>query len=88
MREQLGDRLPKFTPEQSKLVLGSSDFYGMNTYTTNLVKDRKEKPELDDFKGNVEFTFTRQDGTQLGTQAQSPWLQDGRAVFRSSGARY
>jgi len=82
MREQLGDRLPKFTPEQSKLVLGSSDFYGMNTYTTNLVKDRKEKPELDDFKGNVEFTFTRQDGSQLGTQAQSPWLQDVPWGFR------
>lgn len=29
MRAQLGDRLPRFTPEEQKLVLGSSDFYGM-----------------------------------------------------------
>jgi len=29
MREQLGDRLPTFSEEEKKLVLGSSDFYGM-----------------------------------------------------------
>lgn len=36
MREVLGDRLPVFTPDELKVVKGSSDFYGMNTYTTNL----------------------------------------------------
>ena len=36
MKEMLGDRLPEFTPEELSVVKGSSDFYGMNTYTTNL----------------------------------------------------
>ena len=36
MKEMLGDRLPRFTPEELALVHGSSEFYGMNTYTTNL----------------------------------------------------
>ncbi len=34
MRERLGDRLPTFTDEQRALVLGSSDFFGLNHYTT------------------------------------------------------
>lgn len=36
MKTMLGDRLPVFTPEELAVVKGSSDFYGMNTYTTNL----------------------------------------------------
>lgn len=28
--------MPSFTPEELKVVKASSDFYGMNTYTTNL----------------------------------------------------
>ena len=36
MKEVLGDRLPEFTSEEWAIVKGSSDFYGMNTYTTNL----------------------------------------------------
>lgn len=34
MRAQLGDRLPRFTDAGKALVLRSSDFCGMNTYTT------------------------------------------------------
>jgi hypothetical protein len=39
MREVLGDRLPQITEDEWKVVRASSDFYGMNTYTTNLCRE-------------------------------------------------
>ncbi|KAG6906796.1 Beta-glucosidase 1B [Tephrocybe rancida] len=64
MTEVLGDRQPTFTAEELEIVKGSSDFYGMNTYTTNLARAGGD----DEFQGNVDYTFTRPDGTQLGIQ--------------------
>ncbi|CAG7875586.1 hypothetical protein BRARA_E01658 [Brassica rapa] len=34
MRQMVGPRLPKFTPQESKLVKGSLDFLGLNYYVT------------------------------------------------------
>ena len=39
LKQLLGDRLPNFTPEELAVVQGSSDFYGMNTYTTHLCRE-------------------------------------------------
>ncbi|KAJ5591103.1 hypothetical protein N7450_005075 [Penicillium hetheringtonii] len=55
MRAQLGDRLPRFTPEESAVVLGSSEFYGMNSYTTFFMKHKTTPPDINDHKGNVEI---------------------------------
>src|ERR1700721_450029 len=77
MRKQLGDRLPKFTPEESLLLKGSSDFYGMNTYTSDYIKDKSTPPDVQDYVGNVEITKIGPDGKQMGPQAESFWLQDG-----------
>ncbi|PPQ65081.1 hypothetical protein CVT24_003035, partial [Panaeolus cyanescens] len=79
MREVLGDRMPDYTPDEWAIVKGSSDFYGMNTYTTNLARAGGD----DEFQGLVDYTFTRPDGTQLGNQAESAWLQDYPDGFRA-----
>ena len=34
MKDRLGERLPEFTPEEKFLIKGSSDFFGLNHYTT------------------------------------------------------
>ncbi|KDQ22429.1 glycoside hydrolase family 1 protein [Pleurotus ostreatus PC15] len=78
LRKSIGDRLPEFTPEELAVVKGSSDFFGMNTYTTQIVRN-------DEFNGKVKTTFTRADGTQLGTQAHVPWLQTCKLLIFPNG---
>ena len=50
MREQLGARLPTFSAEEKALVQNSSDFYGMNHYTSNLIKDKSEPAAAEDWQ--------------------------------------
>lgn len=45
-------RLPEFTEEEKKLNAGSSDFIGINHYTTSLVK-----PMDPDSPGETWYTF-------------------------------
>ncbi|KAG2292078.1 hypothetical protein Bca52824_038747 [Brassica carinata] len=45
MRELVGDRLPKFTPQESDLVKGSLDFLGLNYYVTQYASDAPPPPQ-------------------------------------------
>lgn len=51
MKERLGRRLPDFTLEEKKLLLNSSDFFGLNHYTTMYASELKGD-ETDSIKGN------------------------------------
>ncbi|KAI8904872.1 glycoside hydrolase superfamily [Gorgonomyces haynaldii] len=73
MRDQLGNRLPKFTPEQSQLLLKSSDYFGLNHYTAFYVTDLGSKP-YDNVDGYTSTQFTDKNGNQIGARAQSTWL--------------
>ncbi|KAK5730686.1 hypothetical protein LTR15_000623 [Elasticomyces elasticus] len=83
MRKQLGDRLPEFTEEERKLVQGSNDFYGMNTYCSNYIKHKSGAPTLEDYSGNVEILLENKDGKPVGPETQSTWLQPDPPGFRS-----
>lgn len=39
MRSMVKSRLPEFTEEQSKILKGSTDFIGLNYYTTRYAED-------------------------------------------------
>ncbi|KZT10298.1 glycoside hydrolase family 1 protein [Laetiporus sulphureus 93-53] len=73
------DRLPEFTEEEIAVVKGSSDFFGLNTYTSQIVQDGGD----DETNGYIRVGFTRPDGTQLGTQAHVSWLQTYPPGFRT-----
>ncbi|KAF1976631.1 glycoside hydrolase [Bimuria novae-zelandiae CBS 107.79] len=78
MREQLGDRLPTFTDNEKKLVRGSSDFYGMNTYTAFFVRTAVPPgspipPE--DHKGNLLWFDENKQGVSRGAESDTEWLR-------------
>ncbi|KAE8037052.1 hypothetical protein FH972_009677 [Carpinus fangiana] len=76
MRSLAGNRLPKFSKEQSKLLKGSFDFIGVNYYTANYAA---YAPNLN--SGNASYLTdslanltTERNGILIGTPAASDWL--------------
>lgn len=62
MRRILGDRLPKFTKEQSALMNGSYDFIGVNYYASVYAKNNP-------VRNSVELTYnTDPEVNQTGTR--------------------
>ncbi|KAK5558312.1 hypothetical protein LTR46_003561 [Exophiala xenobiotica] len=86
MVKQLGSRLPTFTDEESKLLAGSNDFYGMNHYCANYIRHRDgwEEAEVDphDFSGNLDILMEDKQGNIIGPETQSLWLRPHAPGFR------
>ncbi|CAL4918591.1 unnamed protein product [Urochloa decumbens] len=76
MQDIVKDRLPSFTPEQSKLVKGSSDCFGINQYTTYYISDQQtpqQAAESYSSDWDVQYNFQR-NGVPIGQLANSAWL--------------
>ncbi|KAG6679370.1 hypothetical protein I3842_14G127600 [Carya illinoinensis] len=76
MRSLVGNRLPKFTKEQSKLVNRSFDFIGLNYYTAYYAAyapqhNAGNASYLTDSRTNLS---TERNGIPIGPQAASEWL--------------
>ncbi|GAM84303.1 hypothetical protein ANO11243_022970 [Dothideomycetidae sp. 11243] len=82
MRKQLGERLPRFTDQESALLKGSSDFYGMNHYCSHFVKHRSSRSDAADYVGNIESVFTNVSGEAVGPETESEWLHPNPKGFR------
>ncbi|XP_010530380.1 PREDICTED: myrosinase 4-like [Tarenaya hassleriana] len=73
MKTLVGDRLPKFSPAESKLVNGSLDFLGLNYYVTQYATDAPppsptQPDALTDPRVNLSYY---RDGVPIGVPAAS-----------------
>nr|UTN00717.1 BGlu2 [Centaurium erythraea subsp. erythraea] len=76
MKELVGSRLPKFSPEESKKLRGSYDFLGLNYYTGTYVTDApKSTGEMLSYDTDAHVTYTyERNGKLIGPKAASDWL--------------
>ncbi|KAF2903160.1 hypothetical protein ILUMI_03030 [Ignelater luminosus] len=67
-------RLPEFTQQEINFIKGTSDFFGLNHYTTVLVKDKKADPIGDP---------SQDKDTRVETFQDPNWLTGSFSYFRS-----
>ena len=69
-----GGRLPTFTPDEQALLKGSSDFIGLNHYTSRYVKS-VATPGIDwNSDSRTAKSPTDVNGTVIGPKGESGWL--------------
>jgi beta-glucosidase len=75
MKERVGDRLPVFTEEEKKLIKGSSDFFGLNHYTSSYVIHQDEPTEEEGYyRDRGCLTTSERDGKLIGPRGEPTWL--------------
>ncbi|XP_065625528.1 vicianin hydrolase-like [Quercus suber] len=75
MKSLVGNRLPKFTEAESKLLKGSLDFLGLNYYTTNYAESAASNSVNISYVTDRCLTLTTvKNGTPIGTPTALDWL--------------
>lgn len=77
MRSLVGNRLPKFSDEESRVVKGSIDFLGVNYYSARFAEDAITRSSSFEFSystdNHVNLT-TEKDGIPIGEPTEIKWL--------------
>ncbi|CAM0904207.1 unnamed protein product [Alopecurus aequalis] len=76
MRGLVGNRLPRFSKEQSELLKGAFDFIGLNYYTSNYAGNLPPPNGLkNSYSTDARANLTSvRNGVPIGPRAGSPWL--------------
>jgi len=76
MKERCGERLPSFTDYEKSLVLGSSDFFGLNHYSTDYVLDATKQPVESESMGKRQ-SGGYWDDQELSCKSDPAWEKSG-----------
>jgi len=75
MKLNAGERLPKFTAEQSTLIKGSADYFQLNHYTSSYVL-ASDTTKLKGWEYDVHASTTfYKNGIPIGNATDSDWLR-------------
>ncbi|KAJ3694676.1 hypothetical protein LUZ60_000053 [Juncus effusus] len=76
MRNMVGNRLPKFTSKQSKIIKGSFDFIGVNYYSARFCRNVKFSNSVNKSYNTDSLTnqTVERNGVNIGPKAGSSWL--------------
>ncbi|KAM0880319.1 hypothetical protein ACQ4PT_033637 [Festuca glaucescens] len=76
MQDIVKERLPRFTPDQAKLVKGSADYIGINQYTASFMKGQKLVQQTPtSYSADWQVTYaSERNGKPIGPKANSDWL--------------
>ncbi|KAJ4706959.1 putative Beta-glucosidase [Melia azedarach] len=76
MQEIVGERLPKFSPEEVAMVKGSADYFGINQYTSYYVFEPPTKPNVTSYSNDwgATFAYAKRNGEPIGPRSNSDWL--------------
>lgn len=83
MRDQLGDRLPRFSAADFDILKQAEcDFYGMNYYTSQFARHRPKPASETDYVGNVDELQSNKQGEPVGSESGLHWLRSCPKMFR------
>jgi beta-glucosidase len=57
MRKRLGNRLPRFTKAEQRMLLGSADFLGLNYYSSLLASKPQQRASYDGYWADIHVDF-------------------------------